>query len=234
MPTQIRLLPQQIADLAAVRDLGPERLQVVLAHLQGLQPLPLRPAILHGELTQALDNDERAAEHLLRPVLALYQLIRQREMTVDEVMDGLRHGIAAADPPWTEDQRTAWDNVAPIVRGLFQIPAVRIVSKAIDLAYEYANLFQGARIVTDVRPVFNDEDDDEMRIDGAVVSFTLRLHYDNREGNHSLSIALDEADVRTLQGQCERALRKATMTRSRIQDAGIPTVISGESTDEPD
>jgi hypothetical protein len=102
------------------------------------------------------------------------------------------------------------------------------------LAYEYANLFQGARIVTDVRPVFNDGDDDEMQIDGAVVSFTLRLHYDNREGNHSLSIALDETDVRALHHQCERALQKARMAQIRIQDAGIPTVISGKSSDEPD
>lgn len=234
MPTQIRLFPQQIADLAAVRDLGAKRLQRVVEHLQRLEPVPLCPATLHVAVTEALGNDERAAQHLLRPVLALYQLIRQRDMTVDEVMDGLRHGIGAAEPSWTEVERTEWDNVAPFLQKLFQVPAVRIVSKAIDLAYEYANLFQGARIVTDVRPVFNDEDDDEMQIDGAVVSFALRLHYDNREGNHSLSIALDEADVRTLQYQCERALQKATMARARIQAAGIPTVISGESVDEQD
>jgi hypothetical protein len=233
MPTQIRLSPQQIADLAAIRDLGSERLRGVAEHLRRLDPLPLRPSQLHHEVLTALGNEERAAEHVLRSLLPLYQLIRQRELTVDDVMEGLRHGIGGADPPWTEDQLTGWGNVEPVLRDLFLTPAVRTVSKTIDLAYEYANLFQGARLVTDVRPVFNDEDDD-MRIDGAVVSFTLRLHYDNREGNHSLSIALDESDVRLLQSQCERALRKARIAQARIQESGVSTVISGESTDESD
>lgn len=120
---------------------------------------------------------------------------------------------------------------------LFQADAVRTVSKATDLAYDHANLFQGVRIVTDIRPVFNDLDDDRLAIDGAVVSYTLRLHFDNREGDHSLSIALDEADILVLQDQCERALRKAKIAYERMsqpQNAGIPTVISGEDTDEPE
>ena len=67
-----------------------------------------------------------------------------------------------------------------------------------------------------------------MQIDGAVVSYTLRLNYDNRDDNHSLSIALDEADVRLRKGQCDRALQKARLACSRMNDnAKVPTVISG-------
>lgn len=232
MSTQIRLLPQQIADLAAIRDLGPQKLEQVVAHVKDLQTLPLRPATLQEEFVRVL-GDKSAAKHLLRPVLALYQLIRQRELTVDEVIEGLRHGILSAEPAWTEEEQTAWNTIEPPFRELFQAPAIRTVTKAIDLAYEYANLFQGARIVTDIRPIFNDDGQDEMRIDGAVISFTLRLHFDNREGNHSLSIALDEADVRELQHQCDRALRKAKHAKGRME-ASFPTVISGEAINEPD
>ena len=61
----------------------------------------------------------------------------------------------------------------------------------------------------------------------------LRLHFDNREGNHSLSVALDETDVRRLKYQCERALHKAELSQRRMQDmASIPTIISGEANDE--
>ncbi len=111
--------------------------------------------------------------------------------------------------------------------------SVRTVSKALDLAYEYANLFQDARIVTDIRPIFNDVDDEQMEIEAAVVAFTLRLHYDDRQGNHSLSVALDETDVRTLKYQCERALHKAQLAQGRMRDIlGVPTIISGETHDE--
>lgn len=233
MPTQISLSRQQITDLAAIRDLGAEALQRVVAHLQRLKPIPLRPTTLRKEIVRALGENESAADHLLRPVLGLNQLIRQRELTVDEVFEGLRQGIASADPSWNETEVDAWNAVEPQLRQLFVSAPLRTVSKAIDLAYEYANLFQGARIITDIRPVFNDHDDDKMDMDGAIVSFTLRLHYDNREGNHSLSIALDEADVDKLHFQCERALRKARFARNRMRDiGGTPTVISGEATDE--
>lgn len=234
MPTQIRLSRQQITDLAAIRDLGAEALQGVLAHLQRLKPIPLRPTALRKEVVCALGGNESAADHLLRPVLGLNQLIRQRELTVDEVFEGLRQGILSADPSWSDTEVDGWNAVEPPLRHLFESTPLRTVSKAIDLAYEYANLFQGARIITDIRPVFNDLDDDKMDMEGAVVSFTLRLLYDSREGNHSLSIALDKADVETLRYQCGRALSKARFARKRMRDTGVPTVISGESTDESD
>lgn len=235
MPTQIRLIPQQIADLAAIRELGAERVRNVVEFLRGLEAVPLRPETLHDYFANALGGDDRLAECLLRPVLALSQLLRQREVNVGEVLEGLRFAVTTVVPAWGEEDLAAWDAVAPHFGELFQAQPVRTVSKAIDLAYEHANLFQGARIVTDIRPIFNDGDDEQMEIDGAVVAFTLRLHYDNREGNHSLSVALDEADVRTLNYQCERALHKAELAQRRMQDmAGVPTVISGEANDESD
>jgi len=233
MPTQIRLMPQQIADLAAIRELGAERVRSVARHLRGLEAQPLRPDVLQREFATALGGDGRAAERLLRPVLALSQLLRQRELNVDEVLEGLRFAIATADPAWSEEELAAWEAVEPQFADLFQAQAVRMVSKALDLAYEHANLFQGARIVTDIRPIFNDVDDEQMDIDAAVVAFTLRLHYDDREGNHSLSVALDEADVRTLKYQCERALHKAELAQRRMQDmARGPTIIAGAANDE--
>jgi hypothetical protein len=233
MPTQIRLIPQQIADLAGIRKLGAERVRSVVEHLRGLEVTPLRPEALQEDFATALGGDTRAAECLLRPILALSQLLRQRELSVGEVLDGLRFAVATADPAWSDDEVAAWNAVEPHFAELFRAKSVRTVSKALDLAYEHANLFQSARIVTDIRPIFNDVDDEQMEIDAAVVAFTLRLHYDNREGNHSLSVALDEADVRMLKYQCERALHKAELARGRMQDmAGVPTIISGEAHDE--
>ncbi len=232
MPTQIHLIPRQIADLVAIRNLGGDALRKVVERVQGLDMLPLRPDALREEFATAMDGDLRSAESLLRPVLALSQLLRQRELTVEEVFEGLRFAFAAADPPWGEDELDAWRTVEPHLVELFRTKAVRTVSKALDLAYEHANLLQDVRLLTDVRPIFNDVDDEQMEIEAAVVAFTLRLHYDNREGNHSLSVALDETDVRRLQYQCERALHKAELSKRRMKDrASIPTIISGEAND---
>ena len=87
-----------------------------------------------------------------------------------------------------------------------------------------------ARIITDIRPIFNDDATD---IDASVISYTLRLNYDNPEGNHSLSIAMDESDIEELIQQCNRAFSKAQLSKDRMRNtAGIPTIISGEQPDE--
>ncbi len=236
MAIKFRIPPDQIPDLETIRDLGGDTLQRVINHLGTLEKLPLRPAELLANVTEALDGNAEHAESVVRPLLTLNQLIRQRVRTVDGVLEGLRNGVVLL-PGWSADQKAAWQSIEPQLRQLFQVDAIRTVSKATDLAYDHANLFQGARIVTDIRPVFNDLDDDQLAIDGAVVSYTLRLHFDNREGDHSLSIALDEADILVLKDQCERALRKAKIAFDRMshpQTAGIPTVISGEDTNESD
>ena len=103
------------------------------------------------------------------------------------------------------------------------------MAKALYLAYEYANLLQSVKILTDLRPVFNEGGDD---IDGAVVSYTLRLYYDNPEGNHSLSVAFDEQDIQNLHKECERALTKAkTVKRMVEQGMAKPVMIAGEDND---
>lgn len=232
MTAQIRLSRSQLADLEAIRDMGVEAIKQVVEQLQSLAPLPLRPTALHEEVAMALGGDDRKVNAVLRPVFGLYQLVQQRETTVDDVLDGLRAAIETSETTWADADKSAWtDGIEPQLRRLFDSAAIRSVSKALDLAYDYANLYQGARIVTDIRPVFNDDDVD-VKIDGAVVSFTLRLHYDSRDGNHTLSIALDEADIHGLVKQCERALKKATVAKEMMtEQAHVNTFISGESDD---
>lgn len=234
MAVKFRIPKEQAADFATIRDLGAAQLQKVIDHVATCEVLPLRPADLITRVTEALGGDAETAELVVRSLLPLNQLIRQSVRTVDGVLDGLRNGIAMlAD--WSPEDKAAWQSIEPELRQLLQADAIRTVSKATDLAYDHADLFQGARIVTDIRPVFNDLDDDQLKMDGAVVSYTLRLNFDNRDGNHSLSIALDESDVLDLKAQCERAMQKAKIASSRMsqpQAIGIPTVISGEVTDE--
>ena len=231
MPAKFRIPQEHLADLEQIRSLGPNTLSDLAARLETLSPLPLTLTSLRKSLSATIEDDS-ATIALARQLIALNQLIRQRDMTVDEVLASLADGIRRTNN-WTPEAKGQWADIEPQLRVLLNSDAIRTVSKASDLAYDHANLFQGARIVTDVRPVFNDLLGENMGIDGAVVSYTLRLHYDNREGDHSVSLALDETDILALKNQCERALEKARFVRDRMnKEAKIPTVISGEATDE--
>lgn len=164
--------------------------------------------------------------------MAFYQLIKQRELeSVEELTGSLRDGLGHINPAWSVDELKRWDSVAPIVGELSVCDAIRTVSKATALEYDFANLFKAGRIITDIRPVFNDQQGESLEIDGTVVSHTLRLSYDNSSGDHDLSLALDMKDIRALKLQCDRAIQKAQLAKHLASEAGYPTVVCGEDGD---
>jgi hypothetical protein len=226
MPPQLRLHPGQLTDLAEIRDTSPELLRAIAERFRTVSPRPMRPMELHREISQALGDKPDAAHRILRTLLSLQAIIRQRRLTADEVVEAVRQGLEASDPRWEAAEMERWRSVEPSFKELLVAPVVRLVSATLDLMYEYQNLLQSARVITDIRPVFSE---DAARIEGSVVSHTLRIRYDSTEGDHSISIAMDESDIRELQKQCQRALLKAQTARSlMVQQANVPTVISGD------
>ena len=221
MSPQIRLSRQQLADLKTIREIGRVALREVLTALQGLPPLPVRPGELHATISKGLRGQKHQADALVRQALALHGMVRQLPLTSEDVFEGILRGVQAADKPWSEAEIKEWQALGPDFQAIFDLEVVQLSAKALDLSYEHAELLQRARIVTDIRPVFNRE---ATEIRSSVVSHSLLLRYDDSEGNHVLSLALDENDIELLIRQCERALTKAGTIRARLDAAKIPTL----------
>lgn len=229
MPPQLRLHPSQVADLAEIRDTPPQTLADITERLRAATPRPMRPKDLHREITQVLGIDKSdAANRIMRPLLALQAILRQRRLPPDEAIEAVRLALESSSSPWEPALLERWCQVEAAFKQLLTAPAVRLVSTTLDLMYEHENLLQSARVVTDIRPVFSE---DAAQIEGSVVSHTLRLRYDSTEGDHSISVAMDEADIRELKRQCERALLKAQTAQALMEKSEVPTVISGDSSD---
>ncbi len=231
MSVKFRIPRDHYSDFERISELGPDILKAVVELWASLPKLPLTSVALRRTLKNIVPGTT-TAQALVRQLVALSHLIRQRDLSVEDVIDSLNEGISN-NKDWSVEQRASWALCEPAIRQLLVTDVVRVVSKASDLAYDHANLFQGARIVADVRPVFNDFEDSNIAINGAIVSFTMRLHYDNRSGDNGLSLALDEGDILLLKEQCERAIEKAKFVRDFMEKQGkIPTVISGEQNDD--
>jgi hypothetical protein len=106
-------------------------------------------------------------------------------------------------------------------------PAVVLPAKARELAFDFERIYTRARILTDIRPVFDDARNEIM---GANVTQTLRLDYTSRnDSSTSLSLALDMSDIEELRKCCKDALRKATISREKIEASwGIEAALPGE------
>lgn len=224
MAIQISLNKSQILDLKILLDLGPDVLGRVVERIDQLEPSPLAPAELQEAVKEVITDNPTAIDSVMRQALSLASLRRRRKLDADDVLAGIRHGLKTANTAWDPPPLAKWKELEPSFRDLIASPKVETTAKALDLSYDYANLLQTTRIVTDIRPVFDNE---VTRIDGAVVSFTLRMNYDNLEGNHSLSIAMDQADVESLRDQCDRAIKKSTLARDTIAKLPLHVTISG-------
>ncbi|MDZ4818678.1 MAG: hypothetical protein SGJ20_06870 [Planctomycetota bacterium] len=227
---QFQLTEQHFHDLQVIRDLDADVLRNAAESLSELSPPPLKPSELFAAVKASLaGDDDRAAHSIMRQCLSFNGLMRQVGVTLDAVISGIGAAVER-ESRWNGDEIAKWKTLEPHFRALVMVEAFRIVSTSIELSYDYANLYQRGKILTDIRPLFT-EDADAVR--GAVISFTLRLRYDSVDGDHGLSIAMDEDDIRDLASQCERALKKARTARELMHNrANIPTILTGERSDD--
>jgi len=89
-----------------------------------------------------------------------------------------------------------------------------LLQKARTLQYAYEHLLRSARILTDVRPVYDDDADEIL---GGVVTHSLVIEYTEGGRHHHSYFALDTQDVGRLKQQCERAERKAATTEAMLK-----------------
>lgn len=226
MPAQIVLQSEDLLDLGIIRDLGAETIQAIISKLSNLDPPPLRPADLHQALNEILPNRSNEVQSVMRQLMCLYTIRRMNDLSAKDLLEGLLYSITTSDPSWTEDEISRWRALEPQLENLFSLQNVWTIVKTIDLAYDYTDLLQDAKILTDIRPVFNE---DASGILGSIVSFTLRLSLNGREGRKSLSITIDEKDVEKLKQICERALKKAETAKNFMCKHDIKrTFICGE------
>jgi len=232
MTPQIRPDKRQLADLATIRELGAELIREAVNTLKRLPPSPILPSQLNQALKTALSGREAEAESLFRQVLSLHGLARRANLDTSQVFAGLRFGLQPEASEWTPEQIQQWTLIEPLVQELFDLDVVRLSAKALDLSYAHAELLENAQILTDVRPVFGT---DASAVRAVVISHSLLLRYDDTEGDHILSLAMDEKDIRTLKEQCDRALKKSGTVEALLKTLpDITVLVPGKGNDGDD
>ena len=218
MSVRIKPNPDQLKQLLRCAQIDGEKMADLVIHLGKLENPPLLPDQLLKVVKSQIDEEN--AEILLSQVLSLSMLVRTSESKSVDVIKALR--IAFEVP----EQQAQWDSIALSIQGLIDSTPVRLVTKAMELSYDYANLLKRARILTDLRPLFDEEGE---TVEGGVVTHTLRIAYASDNGRHELSLALDLQDVKKLREQCDRAIVKATSIRDEfVESTKKPCLISGE------
>ena len=101
----------------------------------------------------------------------------------------------------------------------FNIEPLVIAAKATDVLLSHENVFCGARIFTDVRPVFGS--DPRVAPNAAVMVHMLNLSYHHEGELKELYIAMDTLDVEMLREVLDRADLKRQSLKSLLKKLGV-------------
>ena len=136
------------------------------------------------------------------------------EKTATEVLDAMRAS-------GREDLKLSGEEESRLksrISMLIDISSVKVSAKASRVSTDYPRTFCEAKILSDIRPVF---DKPEEKPIGSMVCHTLRIDYHEGGEHKEFFIALDMDDLRELKKTIDRAETKTASLRSFLNASGI-------------
>src|SRR4051794_26114532 len=162
----IHLSRSQADDIAAVCSFGSDALMRVAVAIQAL-PTTIKKEHIEEVFADQV-GDAQKARPLTRTLFGLAILHRRN------FADPAGSLLASVSLPeeWPDAKRAKWVECQPALERLLSSESVVLATKAVDLSFDVERFCVGARIITDIRPIF---DLPLNQISGSTIRQTLRL-----------------------------------------------------------
>ena len=212
----------------ALVDLGEERLRKLADAIAG-EPLDLSFSSLCSRLAACIECDERLLQAVcFNALIPLNGLRRNLEMESTDFLNALVSTVSERAPDeWRESHWDDWQKVASALAPLLQPDNFfSQASKAFDLLSERPAILHNARILTELRPIFDEATTKTLAF---LQTNTLVLNYWDGESTRSLHLTLDSSDLQKLQEELERAKEKIRISQEESAEQGKQFVVYGES-----
>jgi len=194
-----------------------------LADALALEKPSLEPGALARAVAERSRLDPSAVEEVVLPLWRLALVQRRFELGADELLKEIGSGLREIGAErWTEDDAKAWSGREELIKRILAPDGTMAsAAKARELLFAQQFFFCDARILTDVRPMF-DERAEDLR---AFVPFhTLALTYHEGEEVKTIHIAMDLAGLLRLAEVVKRAQQKESLLRTDLEKSGISVV----------
>lgn len=131
-----------------------------------------------------------------------------------------------------EIQDDARPRLAEALTRLLSRSTLTVAAKAADLMTEHEHRFFQSRIVTDIRPVF--EDNIDAAPTGALLTGSIRIDYFARREFRTMYFGIDEENLKELRTSVDRALNKLSTLESFLESANMRHLNLGGGDDDVD
>jgi hypothetical protein len=219
---------RDLAYLARRADALPHIANVIAQTLPGAQPVP--GAELARIIGPKINLSPDDAQHILFTIWNLYRLKKGLHVDATKLVDDLTTSLDdQASEKWKAEYGAKWEaarkDVVSLLEAMTDEHPLVVSSKAAELGQAHQNILVKARIVTDVRPVFNAAGDKVLE---SLIIHSLLLNYFDGVETRRLEFALDANDIAELRRLCERAESKAGVLRTGLKVLPWVTTVLGE------
>lgn len=198
-------------------ELEDEAIEEIVASLEkNISPLVEIETINNTVANQVTQLDVKHSQKIIDFILSLYGLFTDSDFYPKEFVDSLLEFLRTSpefSEKFTEFQLQRFNK--RLLRVIEQDGVLSVLFKAANVILEQERIFLKARVISDIRPIF-DRDLDK-GFSSATIVHTLKLEYRQANKSKEFFVALDSIDIKQLQEQLNRAEKKAEFLRQLIQ-----------------
>jgi hypothetical protein len=221
-----RVPPEQINHVKKFLELPDEKAAGFLDALANAGP-QFNVADLAAEISGQSDVPLPLAEGIVRVLASLY-LTRELGQPIENFLDTqVFIALRRAEAFSVENIKDQWSKLRKfLVAALSLERSVGTAAKAGPVLTQHERIFAGARIVTDLRPIFHL--DVSEKPDAAVIVHMLRITQRDNFGRKSDEyFALDSNDLLLLKDLIERATKKEKTLKGIMESSGMAVLDPG-------
>jgi hypothetical protein len=215
--------------LAVLAQLGAEQI-VHLEEMLKSQPLTLDLVALAKNLAAKLENcSSGQIETAIRGVLIpLNDLRTQFRVTPERFLSYLNEEVShQAEEKWKKDNHDRWQTIGTYLASLLKPDSYfSILGKAFDLLVNRPAITVSFKILSELRPVYDDEGS---KTRAMLLTNTLVVEYlDANKERRTLHLTVDMDDLRTMKDELERAQRKNQLLQKDGKALQVDVLTAGE------
>jgi len=173
------------------------------------------PDKLSTSLSEEANIEKNIASEIAKILFSIYSLKERFGDNTSEVTDELSLALKNSDVDL--GKKNKWDRLEERLKKMLSFDqTIGNTFKALKLLSEYDKIFVDSKIVTDIRPSFNDQDN--MSTNTALIVHNLKVEYHKDDGHEEIYLALDSSDLDELKRQIERAKKKEDKIKDTLKD----------------
>lgn len=212
-------------DFLAILEIDPEKLESLVKQISSneltleLEEYTENLAVTHDIPVTLI---ARAVYNVFSPLTTLRA---ESGLPPAEFTRGLEDLLRQQNASWYQEYGQKWQRAAKIIEPLLAADGFfAILNKTARLMTNHAILARGFKILTDVRPVF---DDNVTAVKALLLSSTLVVDFEESGVSKRLHLTVDQSDLALLREQLERAEKKVQIFDELANGLGVPVLIAG-------